>query len=288
MVFQGKSVSVKMLDGGIAELCFDNADASVNKFDRATVQELGEATAAIASSDAKGVLVTSGKPVFIVGADIMEFGAMFAAPEEEMAAGFAQSNGVFNSFEDLPIPSVVAINGFALGGGFEMCMVCDYRVMSSAAKVGLPETKLGIIPGFGGTVRLPRIIGVDNAVQWIATGADQRPDKALSVGAVDSVVAPEILRESALDVLQECIDGKLDYKAVRKEKQSPLLLNDIEAMMSFMTCQAMVYQQAGKNYPAHWPPSRRCNRRPRWDATTRSKSKAPRSPNLPRHRSPKR
>lgn len=250
MVFQGKAVSVKMLDGGIAELCFDNADASVNKFDRATVKELGEATAAIAQSDAKGVLVTSGKPVFIVGADIMEFGAMFAAPEAEMQAGFAQSNAVFNAFEDLPIPSVVAINGFALGGGFEMCMVCDYRVMSTAAKVGLPETKLGIIPGFGGTVRLPRIIGVDNAVQWIASGKDQRPDKALSDGAVDSVVEPEKLRDSALEVLQQCIDGKLDYKAVRQEKQSPLKLNDIEAMMSFMTCQAMVYQQAGKNYPA--------------------------------------
>jgi 3-hydroxyacyl-CoA dehydrogenase/enoyl-CoA hydratase/3-hydroxybutyryl-CoA epimerase/enoyl-CoA isomerase len=63
---------------------------------------------------------------------------------------------------------VAAINGIALGGGFEMCLACDYRVMSTAAKVGLPEVKLGIMPGFGGTVRLPRVIGIDNAIEWIA------------------------------------------------------------------------------------------------------------------------
>ena len=75
---------------------------------------------------------------------------------------------IFNSFEDLDLPKVAAINGMALGGGFEMCLVCDYRVMSEAAQVGLPEIKLGIYPGFGGSVRLSRLIGIDNAVEWIA------------------------------------------------------------------------------------------------------------------------
>ena len=79
---------------------------------------------------------------------------------------------------------MAAINGIALGGGFEMCLVCDYRVMSTAAKVGLPEVKLGIFPGFGGTVRLPRVIGVDNAVEWIAAAGEKRPDAALKDGAV--------------------------------------------------------------------------------------------------------
>lgn len=250
MIYEGQSITVEALENGVVEMKFDNKSDSVNKFDSATVMELRDATAAIAASDAKGVVVTSGKPVFIVGADITEFGTMFGGSEDDIMNNLAESNAIFNSFEDLDVPTVAAINGFALGGGFEMCMACDYRVMSTAAKVGLPETKLGIYPGFGGTVRLPRIIGVDNAAQWIAAGADQRANKALAVGAVDAAVAPELLKEAALDLLGQCMDGTLDYKAKRQEKLEPLKLNDIEAMMSFTTCKAMVGQQAGPNFPA--------------------------------------
>ncbi len=250
MIYQGNSISVAMLDNNIAELKYDNKSVSVNKFDSATVKELGEATAAIAASDAAGVIVTSGKPVFIVGADITEFGEIFGGSDEDILQNLAQTNAIFSAFEDLPIPTVAAINGFALGGGMEMCLVCDYRVMSTAAKVGLPEAKLGIYPGFGGTVRLPRVIGVDNAVQWIAAGVEQRPAKALSDGAVDAVVEPEMLRDATLDLVQQCIAGTLDYKAKRQEKLDPIKLNDFEQMMSFTTCKAMVAAQAGPNFPA--------------------------------------
>lgn len=250
MIYQGQSITVEALENGIVEMKFDSKADSVNKFDSATVMELRDATAAIAGSDAKGVVVTSGKPVFIVGADITEFDTMFGGSEDDIMANLAESNAIFNSFEDLSVPTVAAINGYALGGGFEMCMACDYRVMSTAAKVGLPESKLGIYPGFGGTVRLPRIIGVDNAAQWIAAGADQRANKALAVGAVDAAVAPELLKEAALDLLAQCIDGTLDYKAKRQEKLDPIKLNDIEAIMSFTTCKAMIGQQAGPNFPA--------------------------------------
>ena len=149
MIYSGKAITVQAIDNGIAELCFDLQDDSVNKFNALTVNELKEATAAIAAdSSLKGVIVTSGKPVFIVGADIMEFGALFGASEDEITDKILQINlGVFNAFEDLSIPTVAAINGIALGGGFEMCLVCDYLVMADTAKVGLPETKLGIIPG---------------------------------------------------------------------------------------------------------------------------------------------
>src|SRR3546814_5605516 len=87
----------------------------------------------------KGLLVTSGKDVFIVGADITEFGASFQRPEDEIAAWTFESNKVFSAIEDLPFPSVTAINGIALGGGFEMALSTDYRVMSATAQVGLPE-----------------------------------------------------------------------------------------------------------------------------------------------------
>jgi 3-hydroxyacyl-CoA dehydrogenase/enoyl-CoA hydratase/3-hydroxybutyryl-CoA epimerase/enoyl-CoA isomerase len=145
---------------------------------------------------------------------------------------------------------VAAINGIALGGGLEMGLVCDYRVMSTAARIGLPETKLGIIPGYGGTTRLPRLIGADNAIEWIASGKEQNAEQALKYGAVDAVVAPESLREAAVSLVKQCLDGKLDYRAKRREKQEPLKLNKIEATMVFETSKAFVAGQAGPHYPA--------------------------------------
>ena len=215
------------------------------------MQCLSEALDALeAESGLKGLLVTSGKPVFIVGADITEFTGLFAAGKDKISEFTGPNNINFNRLQALPYPSAVAINGYALGGGFEVCLACDFRVMSSAAKVGLPETKLGILPGWGGTVRLPRIVGVDTAVTWIATAAEQRPDAALKAGAVDAVAAPEQLREVTLTTLQQAIDGKLDYQARRQAKSGPLPLNDTEATMAFFTTKAMVQQQAGRNYPA--------------------------------------
>jgi 3-hydroxyacyl-CoA dehydrogenase/enoyl-CoA hydratase/3-hydroxybutyryl-CoA epimerase/enoyl-CoA isomerase len=149
-----------------------------------------------------------------------------------------------------PFPTVAAINGIALGGGFEMCLVCDYRVASTAAKVGLPEVKLGIFPGFGGTVRLPRVIGIDNAVEWIAAGGEKRPDAALKDGALDAVVAPEQLQAAAIALVKQCIDGKIDWKAKRAEKLNPVKLNMLEQMMAFQTAMAVVVGKAGPNYPA--------------------------------------
>ena len=252
MMYSGKAISVRATDDGIAELCFDLQDESVNKFNALTLDELKKATAAIAGdTSVKGVIVTSGKPVFIVGADIMEFGALFGATEDEIADKILGINQeVFNAFEDLPVPTVVAINGIALGGGFEMALACDYRVMSETAKVGLPEIKLGIIPGYGGTTRLPRLIGADNAIEWIASGKEQKAEQALRCGAVDAVVAPDLLRDAALSLVQQCIDGKLDYRVRRSEKQAPLQLNQIEASMVFETSKAFVAGQAGPHYPA--------------------------------------
>ncbi len=251
MIHSGNAITVQLLSDGIAELRFDLQGESVNKFNRATVEDLQAATAAIkASSDVKGVIVTSGKPVFIVGADITEFGDNFAQGEKAIADWLGPVNGIFSAFEDLPVPTVAAINGIALGGGFEMCLVCDYRVMSTNAKVGLPEVKLGIFPGFGGTVRLPRVIGVDNALEWIATGAEQRPDVALKSGAVDAVVAPEKLTDAAIDLVKQCIAGRLDWKAKRQEKLDPIKLNMMEQMMAFNRAKGVILGKAGPNYPA--------------------------------------
>ena len=251
MIYEGKAITVKALESGIVELNFDLKGESVNKFNRLTLNDLRQAVDAIkADASVKGVIVTSGKDVFIVGADITEFVDNFKLPDEELVAGNLEANKIFSDFEDLGVPTVVAINGIALGGGFEMCMAADYRVMSTTAKVGLPEVKLGIYPGFGGTVRLPRLIGVDNAVEWIASGKENRAEDALKVHAVDAVVAPEKLQEAALDLVKRAISGELDYKAKRQPKLDKLKLNAIEQMMAFETSKAFVAGQAGPNYPA--------------------------------------
>ncbi|MDY6927762.1 MAG: fatty acid oxidation complex subunit alpha FadB [Pseudomonadota bacterium] len=250
MIYEGQNLTVSLLDNGFAELVFD-AKGSVNKFDRQTISDLDEATQAIAAnSDVKGVVVRSAKPAFIVGADITEFTDMFAQPEEEVLAWVSKTSKVFDRFEDLPVPTVAAVNGFALGGGCEMALACDLRVVDTTASIGLPEVKLGLMPGFGGTVRLPRLIGSDNALEWMTTGKDRKGQQALNEGAVDAVVAPEKLTEAALSMVADAAAGKIDWQARRASKKAPLKLNSNEAMMSFSTAQAFVAAKAGKHYPA--------------------------------------
>lgn len=250
-MYQGQSIQVRPLDGGIVELCFDRKDDAINKFDARTVTELGEAVEAIQKAgNVTGLVVTSAKDGFIVGADITEFGKMFVLPEEELAQWNAKASKVFSLVEDLPFPSVSAINGIALGGGFEMALATDYRVMSTKAQVGLPEVKLGIFPGFGGTVRLPRLVGADSAIEWIASGEQQKPDAALKVHAVDAVVAPEKLMGAALKLLKLAQDGQYDWKARRAQKTGKLKLDTIESMMVFETAKAFIAGKAGKHMPA--------------------------------------
>ncbi len=250
MIYQGKSLTVSMLDDGFAELIF-NAEGSVNKFDRQTVTELDEATAALAAhTGVKGLLVRSNKSAFIVGADITEFTALFSQPEEEVLSWVAKTSQVFDRFDDLPFPTIAAVHGFALGGGCEMALACDLRVGDNTIVIGLPEVKLGLMPGFGGTVRLPRVIGADNALEWMTTGKERKGQQALNEGAIDALVAPEALRDAALAMLADAAQGKLNWQARRQQKTSPLTLPANEAIMSFSTAQAMVFAQAGKHYPA--------------------------------------
>jgi 3-hydroxyacyl-CoA dehydrogenase/enoyl-CoA hydratase/3-hydroxybutyryl-CoA epimerase/enoyl-CoA isomerase len=251
MIYSGSAISVVSIGDGIVEMKLDLQGQSVNKLDRTTVQEFDAATQAIAhDGSVKGVIVTSGKAVFVVGADITEFGDMFAQGEKSVARVVLDINRTFCRFEDLPVPTVAAVNGVCLGGGMELALSCDYRVLSTAARIGVPEVKLGIFPGFGGTVRLPRIIGLDNAVEWIATGSERRPDDALKDGVADAVVAPEQLREAALAMVRDCVAGRLDWQARRAEKLAPLKLNKTERTMAFSSAMAVVGAQAGPNYPA--------------------------------------
>ncbi|SET79108.1 fatty acid oxidation complex subunit alpha FadB [Thalassotalea agarivorans] len=250
MLFEGKSLSAQLLDNGIVEMKFD-AQGSVNKFDQATFAEFSQVIEVINQCEqAKGVLVTSGKSAFIVGADITEFLDTFKKPEDELIPWIKNATDIFDAFEDLDMPTIAAVNGFALGGGCEMTLACDYRVADTTASIGLPEVKLGLMPGFGGTVRLPRLIGADNAVEWMSTGKPNKPEKAMAVGVVDAVVAPEQLKDAAIQMLTQAIEGKLDWRAKRQPKLEPLKLSQIESVMTFTTCKGMIAAKAGKHYPA--------------------------------------
>jgi 3-hydroxyacyl-CoA dehydrogenase/enoyl-CoA hydratase/3-hydroxybutyryl-CoA epimerase/enoyl-CoA isomerase len=117
MIYEGKAITVKALESGIVELKFDLKGESVD--------------AIKADASIKGVIVSSGKDVFIVGADITEFVDNFKLPDAELVAGNLEANKIFSDFEDLNVPTVAAINGIALGGGLEMCLAADFRVMST-------------------------------------------------------------------------------------------------------------------------------------------------------------
>ena len=139
-MFNGSSVQTHALDDGFVEIRFDRAGDAINKLDARTVDEFRAAVAQIAADPSvRGVLVTSAKNVFIVGADITEFGAKFRQPLDVLVADIARSNEVFVAFEDLAVPSVVAINGYALGGGLELTLAGAMRVMAATAQVGVPR-----------------------------------------------------------------------------------------------------------------------------------------------------
>tara|TARA_B100001094_G_scaffold332855_1_gene406891 strand:+ start:9701 stop:11839 length:2139 start_codon:yes stop_codon:yes gene_type:complete len=249
MIYQSTHIQVEMLDDHMAHLIF-NSDGSVNKLDQACLNNLDNALDIIIDQQPKGLLVSSHKPAFIVGADITEFLDLFDQPTAVLMKWLDKANDVFNKLEELPMPTVCAVTGFALGGGCETILACDFRIADTTAVIGLPETKLGILPGFGGTVRLPRVIGAENAIEWMATGRHNKADAALKLGAVDAVVDHEQLIPQALRLLERAINNELDWKSRRTVKQSPLSLNKAESKMAFTTAKAMLAQSVSPDYPA--------------------------------------
>ncbi|AWB66515.1 fatty acid oxidation complex subunit alpha FadB [Saccharobesus litoralis] len=250
MIYQGESLTCQIVETGIAELRLD-CPGSVNKFDRQTLNEFKSCIEALnQTSGIQALLLVSSKPAFIVGADITEFIGTFQLADDELLQWIKNATDIFDALEDLPFATISAINGFALGGGCETILATDYRVADTTARIGLPEVKLGIMPGFGGTVRLSRLTGADNAMEWITTGKDHKAADCLKVGLVDAVVAPEHLHQAALDIARNVVNGEFDWQAKRAPKLTPLTLSRIEREMSFNLAKAMVFGKVGKHYPA--------------------------------------
>lgn len=247
----GQAFQVLPLPNGLAELRFDLPGESVNKLNAVALGSLKAAVETLKGrAGLRGVLLTSGKDVFCVGADITEFLAHFQKSEAELTSWILATDAVVSALEDLEAPSVAAIGGIAVGGGFELCLAASYRALADSAQVVLPESKLGLFPGWGGTVRLSRLCGADTAIEWIAGGEQWSAAAAQKAGAVDAVVSQAQLREAALAMLTDAAEGRLDWKARRAAKQAPLQLDAVEAGMVFASAKAFVAAKAGPHYPA--------------------------------------
>ena len=170
-----------------------NRPTKLNALNKATIHELHEAfKTAEADENVNVILLTgSGEKAFVAGADIAEF-AHYSVEEGAQLAGQGQEL-LFDFVENLKKPVIAAINGFALGGGLELAMSCHFRVASENAKMGLPEVSLGVIPGYGGTQRLPQLVGKGKAMELIMTAGMLTAQEALDCKLVNYVVSQEEL-----------------------------------------------------------------------------------------------
>ncbi|MFO0095541.1 MAG: enoyl-CoA hydratase-related protein [Gemmatimonadaceae bacterium] len=180
-----------------------NRPDKLNALNDATLAALGRAIDdALARDDVAGVLLTGAGRAFVAGADIAELESQSPLEAQRRARA---GQAIFRRFETSPKPTVAAINGFALGGGCELAMACHVRLASEKAKLGQPEVKLGIVPGYGGTQRLPRLVGRGAALKLLLTGEMIDAAEAHRLGLVDQVTAPEALLDTARALLQTMI-----------------------------------------------------------------------------------
>ena len=187
------------IQDGIAWLKI-NREEKLNALNKALLSELNERfTSFKTDPNVKVIVLTgSGSKAFVAGADINEFSSF-----NKLEGGELSQHGnekVFDFIEKLGKPVIAAINGYALGGGLELAMSCQIRIAATHAKMGLPEVSLGIIPGYGGTQRLPRLIGKGNAMEMILTGKMINAKRALELGLVTHVVAGEELLSKAASI----------------------------------------------------------------------------------------
>ena len=170
-----------------------NRPEKLNALNMAVIDELGRCLKSLSDdSNTRCIILTgAGEKAFVAGADISEF-AGFSVEEGKNLAAQGQEK-LFNLVENLTTPVIAAVNGFALGGGLELAMSCHIRIASDNARMGLPEVSLGVIPGYGGTQRLPNLIGKGRALELIATAQMLKADKAEAYGLVNHVVSQEEL-----------------------------------------------------------------------------------------------
>jgi enoyl-CoA hydratase len=206
---------VFQVDQGIATITFSRPQA-LNALNQALLAEFSQALDAIAGDEAVRVLILTGagEKAFVAGADIGELATYSALQAKNFSrAGHA----VIAKLQELPIAVIAAVNGFALGGGSEIALACDFIYAAETATFGLPEINLGLIPGFGGTQRLPRLIGANRAKELIFTGRMVPAAEAAQIGLVNKLVPAAALMEEALKTAKAiAAKGRVALRAAKQ------------------------------------------------------------------------
>ncbi|HQY82182.1 3-hydroxyacyl-CoA dehydrogenase NAD-binding domain-containing protein [Thermomonas sp.] len=234
---------VERRDDGVLVLSFDRAESSVNTFSQDVLLELGALLERIAMEPPKGLLVRSAKAAFAAGADLKSLQALDARGQVDDFIQLGQQ--VFQRIAELPCPTVAAIHGFCMGGGTEIALACRYRIAASDARIGLPEIKLGIFPGWGGSARLPRLVGAPAAFDMMLTGRTLSASAARGIGLVDKVVEPAHLQDAALELLKRRLQRPFKQRATGWASNTWLARKILSPML--------VKQVARKAPKAHYP-----------------------------------
>jgi enoyl-CoA hydratase/carnithine racemase len=202
-------VLVDTRSDGVAVITLNNP--KVNALSRAVLAELRAAAEDMTASPPGAVVITGGERIFAAGADITEFGDAEVA--HHITAGF---HAALHAVAEIPRFVIAAVSGYALGGGCELALACDYRIAGERAVFGQPEVLLGVVPGGGGTQRLPRLVGPSKAKEMMITGRQVKAEEALRIGLVDELVSSESLHERALALAAEVAGGALQAHAMIK------------------------------------------------------------------------
>ena len=216
---------LKTSENGNVAILTISAPKSLNALNSTILSEMNHFLDNLDCKKYRCLIVTGdGEKSFVAGADIKEMAGL----NEEQGHAFGERGAsVFRKIETLPIPVIAAVNGFALGGGCELAMACDIRICSDNARFGQPEVGLGIIPGFSGTVRMARLVGMGIAKELIFSGRNMKADEALRIGLVNAVYEPAELMPKALEMAariaanapiavsyaKECINKEFDMNA---------------------------------------------------------------------------
>jgi 3-hydroxyacyl-CoA dehydrogenase / enoyl-CoA hydratase / 3-hydroxybutyryl-CoA epimerase / enoyl-CoA isomerase len=240
----------------IALLTFDLPDARVNTMGRAVREEFSRIVDELAKRNVlKGLLLASGKPKqFIAGADLHELGALVEHTTDEVRAELNNGHDLFGRLSRLPFPTVALINGHCMGGGTELVLAMDERLVASdtKAKIALPEVKVGLIPGWGGTQRMPRLVGINQAIKLITSGEPMDAAECVACGFAFDAVPDDQLVEVGKRVVNRLHESG-SWKETRKQRSAGMGLSDDQIHFAFACAEGQVLANTKGHYPA--PPA---------------------------------
>ena len=237
----------------IAVVTFDQPDSKVNTLAGPVLAELTELVSELAPrTDLRGLLLRSGKSGnFIAGADLNELAALPESTREQAERGIRRGVELFARIASLPFPTIALIDGSCVGGGTELILAMDERIASTNPKteIGLPETKIGIIPGWGGTQRLPRLIGVPIAIEMICSGDLAKPERAAALGLVFDAVPPERLLDEGRRLL-EIMHENGAWKERRERLRQPVGMSEDQLAFAGASAEGFIRGKTKGHYPA--------------------------------------